>query len=168
MRHSFRIVIALCLLTMLAASCSDTNAPLAPTDSAAGGASTVVVTATATSTSAVAVTDAFCPAVAPFTVPVGVMVQPTGKSDVTVTSIRVVFTDTAGFRAPAVTIPMPTALPAPGPTPVFGTMTQGGSRFPLSLGIGCGTGTRGTVVIIVDTTDSNGRRATNQVNVEVK
>ena len=167
MRHSFRIVIALSLSTMLLASCSGANAPIAPTESGAGGASGVVVTATAASTSALPVSNALCPAVAPFTVPVGVMVQSTGKSEVTVTSIRVVFTDTAGFQAPAVTIPMPAALPAPGPTPVFGTATQGGSRFPVSLGIGCGTGTRGNVVIIVETTDSKGRRATNQVTVPV-
>ena len=167
MRHSCKIVIGFCLSTMLAVSCSDTNAPLSPTD-AGGGASTVVVTATASSTSAQPVSNAFCPAVAPFTVPVGVLVQPTGNSTVVVTSVRMVFTDTAGFQAPAVTIPMPTALPAPGPTAVFGTVIQGGTRFPLSLGIGCGTGTRGTIVIIVETSDSNGRRATNQVTIAVK
>jgi hypothetical protein len=157
---------------LLASSCGDTDATLAPTDAAAASGG-VVVTATVASAIAEPAGNAFCPSVAPFTLPVGVMVQPTGDSPVVVTSVRMVFTDTSGFQAPAVTIPMPTAPAAPGPTPVFGTSIQGVSqrfplqRFPFSLGIGCGTGIRGTVVIVVETAEANGRRGSSRVTVTV-
>jgi hypothetical protein len=105
--------------------------------------------------------NAFCPSVAPFNVAFGLSVRTTGAI---ITGIRAQFTDTSGVRAPQVT------LPAPGPTPVFGNAMPAGSvqTLPLILGIGCGTGNRGTLIVIVDTSDGLGRRGAQQVTIAVR
>jgi hypothetical protein len=38
----------------------------------------------------------------------------------------------------------------------------------LILGIGCSTGNRGTLIIIVDTSDGRGRRSAQQVTIAVR
>ena len=111
------------------------------------------------------VRNPFCPSVAPFNVPLVVVVQPRGGASVIVTAIRVQFFDTSGLGAPQVT------LPAPVPTTQFGSaldIARSGQAFPVSIGIGCGTGRTGTMRIVVETRDSQGRTAMGEATVGVR
>jgi hypothetical protein len=155
----------------LAASCSDTDARLSTTQPSVIGTSPFVVTATSSTAFAQPVADPVCPSVAPFNVPLGVTVTAHGSSVVVITRILVQFTDSMGRQAPQVTLPMlPVTLPAPGPTAQFGVTSQSAfvRTFPFAFGIGCGTGTRGTVVIIVQGSDHRGRAVAEQVTVPVR
>jgi hypothetical protein len=170
MHHHARasLLVAAVLLT---ASCSDTDAGLTATQPSVLRTSSVVVDATSSTAVAQPVANPFCPSVAPFEVPLGVTVRATGSSAVVITRIGMRFTDTSGRQAPEVTLPMiPVTLPAPGPTFQFGSAAQTDSvrTFPLTLGIGCGTGSRGTIIIIVETSDNRGRREAEQVKVAVR
>jgi len=156
---------------LLTASCSDTDARLSATQPSAVGTSSIIVSAMSPTAVAQPVMDPVCPSVAPFNVPVGVIVTAHGSSDVTISRIRAQFTDTMGRQAPQVTLPMlPVTLPAPGPTAQFGVATQAtfARTFPFVFGIGCGTGRRGTVVIIVEGSDHRGRHLAEQVSVPVR
>lgn len=160
----------LVVTSALAASCSDTDARLALTEPTSLGTSAVKVAAMSATSSVQPVNDPICPAVAPFKVPLGVVVSTNGSSTVVITSIRAEFTDTAGRQAPPVTVPMPpVTLPAPGPTPQFGTPTAAlfERSFPFAFSIGCGTGTTGTVVIVVEGSDGRGRGFSERVSVAV-
>jgi len=149
--------------SVLAASCSDTDARLSATEPTTIGMSAVKVAATSATSSAQPVNDPVCPAVTPFKVPLGVVVSVNGSSTVVITSIRAQFTDTLGRPATALTLPMPpVTLPAPGPTaPLFER------TFPFVFGIGCGTGTEGTVIVVVEGSDDRGRRFSERVSVAV-
>jgi hypothetical protein len=156
---------------LLTASCSDTDARLFATQPSAIASSSVVVQASSARAFAQAVANPFCPTINPFTVPLGVTVRAAGSSAISVIGFRLVFTDVTGRRAPEVTLPMlPVTQPAPGPTAQFGFVLQAGSArtFPLNLGIGCVTGRRGTVVIIVQTSDDDGRHVDEEVVVDVE
>jgi hypothetical protein len=75
------------------------------------------------------------------------------------------FTDSARVTMPPVT------LTAPVPITQFGTAladTLADQRFSLNLGIGCGVGRSGTIVIHVDTRDAHGRTGSGQVSVIVR
>ena len=163
--YFFARAFVLVALLLFAASCSDSDERLTATQPSLVGKSLVSVNATSPTVVAQAVSGPSCPSVAPFNVPLSVVVRATGSSDVILTGIRLVFTDTSGRQAPQVTLPLlPVTLPAPGPTLQFGSART----FPLILGIGCDTGVRGTVVIIVETSDDRGRRGSNQVSVAVR
>jgi hypothetical protein len=150
----------------LTASCSDTDARLAPTRPSQLGTSLLTVHATSETAVAEAVSNPFCPTVTPFNVRLGVIVRATGSSPVIVTGIRLRFTDISGRQAPQVTLPMlPVTLPAPELIPQFGGSAR---TFPVTLGIGCGTDPRGTVLIIVETSDNQGQRMAEQVTVAVR
>lgn len=169
--HPYARVTILLAGVLLTASCSDTDARLFATQPSLVDTSSVVVSATSSTAFAQPVSEAFCPSIAPFNVPIGVIVRATGSSVVVVTGIRLLFTDTSGRQAPQVTLPMlPLTLPAPGPTVQFGDVLESRSArtFPLNLGIGCGTGRRGTVVIIVDTSDGRGRHRSERLEVAVR
>jgi hypothetical protein len=158
---------------LLTASCSDTNNGNGLTQPSEVNESRLVVEVTEPNVVARRVSDPACPTVSPFNVGFGVTVRASGGITVIVTGIRMQFVDLSGARAAEVTVPMiPVTLPAPGPTPQFGVsnaqLAQSFQRFPLELGIGCGTiGTRGTIVVFVDTTDGRGRRGTERVQVTV-
>ncbi len=158
------------LAAVLTASCSDTDARLSATEPSGLGTSAIKVAATSATVSAQPVNDPACPAVAPFKVPVGVVVSVNGSSTVIVTSIRAQFADTTGRQAPPLTVPVPVTLPAPGPTLQFGTPTAAlfERTFPFVFEIGCGTGTTGTVIIVVDGSDHRGRRFSEQATVAVR
>ena len=156
--HSRSIAFAVLLALMLAVSACDTNPPLSPTDENA-----VLTVQTGSSTVfAQPVANAFCPGVAPFVVPFTVVVQPGGAQNVVVTNIQLQFTDTAGRQAPSVT------LPAPVPATQFGSALDQALRFPVSLGIGCGVGRSGTVLVIVQSRDGTGRHSTGRMSIAVR
>jgi hypothetical protein len=160
----------LVLVSGLAASCSDTDARLGMTEPTGIGMSTLKVAATPATSRAQPVDNPVCPAVAPFKVPLTVVVSTDGSS-VFISSIRAEFTDTSGRQAPPLTVPMPpVTLQAPGPTPQFGTPTAAlfERTFPIVFSIGCGTGTTGTVVIVVDGSDHRGRRFSARTTVTVQ
>jgi hypothetical protein len=170
MQQSARASLLLLTAAVLTASCSDTDARLSPTEPTGIGTSAVKVAATTATASAQPVNDPVCPAVEPFKVAVGVVVSASGSSTIVITGIRTQFTDTTGRQAPTVTVPMPpVTLPAPGPTPVFGSAAAVSERtFPIVFGIGCGTGTTGTVIVVVEGSDVRGRRFSEQATVAVQ
>jgi hypothetical protein len=110
-------------------------------------------------------TGTFCPATSPFIVPVNLIVIANGVNTLFVTQITMDFVDVFGVRMPSVT------MPAPLLSRQFGTAlvdARSSRTFPLTLGVGCGTDRRGTVTVIVDTTDSSGRRSSGRVTLTVR
>jgi hypothetical protein len=162
--HLYARASLLLVVVLFTTSCSDTDASRSTIGPSSVGQASLEVQPTSATAVAQPVGNAFCPSVAPFNVAFGLSVRTTGWSSAIITGIRAQFTDTSGVRAPQVT------LPAPGPTPVFGNAMPAGSvqTFPLILGIGCSTGNRGTLIIIVDTSDGLGRRGAQQVTIAVR
>ena len=160
-RMSLLVVVA-----FLGASCGGTDAVVNPTQpSPTASALSVAVSTTSPIAVAQKIQNPFCPSVSPFGVPLVVVVQPPTGVSVVVTSIRAQFVDTSGAAAPQVT------LPAPVPTTQFGTAldnARSAQTFPLTIGIGCGTGNTGTVRILVETRDSQGRTGMGQATVGVR
>ena len=160
LRMSLLVVVA-----FLSASCGGTDAVVNPTQpSPITSALSVGVSTTSPIAVAQKIQNPFCPSVTPFGVPLVVVVHPPQGVTVVVTSIRAQFVDTSGVAAPQVT------LPAPVPTTQFGSaleQARSGQSFPLTIGIGCGTGTTGSVRIFVETRDSQGRTAMGQATVNV-
>jgi hypothetical protein len=163
MRHRISLLI---VVAFLGASCGGTDATSNLTQpSPSSSPLSVAVSTTSPMVAAQSVNNPFCPSIAPFNVPLVVVVQPTGGISVFVTAIRVQFFDTSGAAAPQVT------LPAPVPTTQFGTAldnARSGQVFHASLGIGCGTGHTGNVRILVETRDSQGRTGMGQATVGVR
>ncbi len=148
---------------LAAAACSG-RTPTNPTTFSSVPAHVSFSTAS-TTVSAVPVVNPQCPATAPFRVPIVVLVSPNGVASLAVTQIQLQFTDTSGVRMPAVT------LAAPVPITQFGDALEASRdafQFPVSLGIGCGVGRLGTVVIIVDARDGHGRHHTGRMGVNVR
>jgi hypothetical protein len=75
------------------------------------------------------------------------------------------FFDTSGNSMPQVT------LPAPVPTTQIGTAlanARSAQAFAVTLGVGCGTGRKGNVVIVVETRDGLGRIGSGRATVSVQ
>ena len=163
MQHRISLLV---VAAFLGASCGGTDAaPNLTQPTQLSSASSVAVSTTSPIAVAQRVTNPFCPSVAPFNVPLVIVVQPDGMVGVVVTAIRVQFFDTSGFGMPQVT------LPAPVPTTQFGTAlatARSGQAFPVTLGIGCGTGHTGNVQILVETRDSLGRTGLGRATVSVR
>jgi hypothetical protein len=105
-----------------------------------------------------------CPSVAPFSIKLNLVVH-AGNVNLFLTQIRTRFTDTSGAQAPQVT------LPAPLPTAQFGSAlvaARSASTFPLDIGLGCGTGRTGTLIILIDTRDESGHMDSGEVSVAVR
>ena len=154
---------------LIAASCGDSKLPTTPTTFGAAGSSpsssaNVSINALSDNIVAQPVAGGFCPTIAPFVVPFVVVVNTTGVDGFNVTQLRMQFTDIAGTHMPTVT------LPAPVPVQEFGTeLTQARDlRFPLSLGIGCGVGRSGVLVVGFDGTDRSGRKRSGQTKITVQ
>ena len=127
-------------------------------------ASSISLGATSATAIAQRVSDFQCPAISPFSVPIVVVVQSNAAAGFVVTEMRLQFVDVSGARMPQVT------LPAPLPTTQFGSAldaTRAAQAFPVTLGIGCGTGHTGNLAIFVDTRDMLGRRGSAQTTVIV-
>ena len=163
-RRSPRAVSAL-LLVLVAAfavtSCDEKTTT--PTTINFSPASAVVVSSVPSNLFAQPRNSFSCPFVTPFFVPMVIVVQPDGTPGFVVTQIAVNFTDASGQTLPQIT------LPAPVPTTQFGTALEQsrGLSFPFTLGLGCGVGRTGNVVVIVDTSDGMGHRRTGRMNVTV-
>jgi hypothetical protein len=154
---------------LVATSCSDKQ-PTQPTQFNSSDSS-VIVQATPQSVIAQPVNNARCPSVAPFQVGFNIVVRANGTVNVVVTNIVMQFTDVFGVRMPQVTSAAPAASPGPLPSMQFGTaLVQARSQqvFPIALGIGCVTTSRGTLVIMVQTRDDNGRTGSAQTAVAVQ
>jgi len=156
----------LVVAAFLGASCGGTDATSNLTQpSSSSSPLSVAVSTTSPIVAAQRVNNPFCPSVSPFNVPIVVIVQPSGGVSVVVTAIRVQFVDTSGAAATQVT------LPAPVPTTQFGTaldVARSGQAFPVSIGIGCGTGHMGNLRILVETRDAQGRTGMGQATVRVR
>jgi hypothetical protein len=150
----------------LAASCDGTDAPPNLTEPTPfSGASKVSVSTTSPFALAQPVSNPLCPSFAPFNVPLVIVVQPDDVGAVAVTAIRIQFVDTSGMSMPQVT------LPAPVPTTQIGTdlaNARSAQTFPVTLGIGCGTGHVGNVQIFVETHDMQGRTGSGRASVTVR
>jgi len=150
---------------VLGTACSGTDrgvGPTQPTDFNSGSA--VSVQATPPTAFAEPVDHSICPMVSPFQVRFNLLVQPIAPGGVVVVNgVTLQFTDGSGIRMPMVT------LPAPLPTAQFGTALDQarGVLIPVNLGVGCGTGRRGTVRVTVDTRDASGRSRTAMTTVRV-
>jgi len=153
---------------LIAASCSDSNLPTTPTTFGPAGSSSssskVSISALSDNIVAQPVARPFCPTVSPFTVPFVVVVNTNGVSGVVVNNFNMQFTDTAGTHQPSVTIP------APVPTQEFGTELTNARdlRFPLSMGIGCGVGRSGVIVVSFDAHDRGGNKSRGQTQITVQ
>jgi hypothetical protein len=156
----------LVVAAVLTASCSGTDAtqnltqPTSPVS-----ALSVAVSTTSPIASAQRVSNPFCPSVTPFNVPLVVVVESDDGGTVIVTSIRVQFVDTSGTSAAQVT------LPAPVPTTQFGSAldrARSAQSFPVSIGIGCGTGRTGRVQVFVEARDALGRTRSGVATVSVR
>jgi hypothetical protein len=163
MQHRISLLV---LAAFLGASCGGTDAaPKLTQPTEASGASSVAVSTMSSMAVAERVNNPFCPSVTPFKVPLVIVVQPDGGVGIVVTSIRLRFVDTSGMGAPQVT------LPAPVPTTQFGTAltnARSGQVFPVTLGIGCGTGHAGNVQVVVETRDAQGRAGSGRTTVSVR
>jgi hypothetical protein len=163
MQHRISLLAVAAALTV---SCSDAD----PADNLTQPtplrtSSSVVVTTTSPTAIAERVSNPLCPSIAPFRVPLVIVVRPEEDVVVIVTSIRLQFFDTSGTSMPQVT------LPAPVPTTQFGSAldnARAGHLFPVTLGIGCGTGRVGNVQVVVETRDAQGRTGSGRAAVSVR
>jgi hypothetical protein len=170
--HRSRCHVALAVLAsaaLAAVSCSDSNLPTTPTTfgvagSSSSSSSNVSINALVDNIVAQPIARPFCPTVSPFTVPFTVVVNPNGATGVVVTSLTMQFTDIAGTHLPSITIP------APVPIQEFGTELTNARdlRFPLSMGIGCGVGRSGVIVVSFDATDQRGKKSSGQTKITVQ
>lgn len=155
----------LLVAALFTASCSDSARSDMTQPTSFKANASVSLSATAATASAQSVSNFFCPTISPFNVPLVVVVTPSGPSSVIVTEMRLQFVDTSGTRMPQVT------LPSPIPTTQFGTdlaLSREAQAFPVTLGVGCGTGHTGNLSIFVDTRDALGHRGTGQTTVVVR
>lgn len=163
MQHHISLLVFAAFLT---AACDGTDARLNVTQpTLSSSASPVSVTTTSPITLAERESNPLCPSVAPFNVSIVIVVQPGGAGTVVVTAIRLQFFDTSGVSMPQVT------LPAPVPTTQIGTAlanARSAQAFPVTLGIGCGTGHIGNVQIFVETRDAQGRTGSGRATVSVR
>jgi hypothetical protein len=167
MQRSIIVTAAALVAAGLNASCSGTIAHDSPTEpttvSAASSAS--FSAAFPTVVAQVVGHSGGCPTVAPFSVPINLVVRVNGGVNVFITQIRMRFTDPSRIEMPQVT------LPAPSVTQQFGTnmvMARTTRTFPLTLAVGCGTDRKGTATILIDTRDERGRSESGQVSVAVR
>jgi hypothetical protein len=152
---------------LIAASCGDSSLPTNPTTFGVAGSSapsSVSINALSDNIVALPVATPFCPTVSPFIVPFTVVVNPNGTAGFVVTSLNMQFTDLAGTHQPTINVP------APIPTQEFGTELTNARdlRFPLTLGIGCGVGRSGVIVVSFDGTDQRGKKSSGQTRITVQ
>jgi hypothetical protein len=161
------VIASFVVAALLVTSCGDTDSRM----NATGPTTLTTESASLNLTSSIATlnpaqtTFSFCPVVAPVTVALNLSVT-AGLVSVSVVELGFQFVATSGTSAaPQVT------LPAPVPTTQFGSALVQARQtrvFPLTVGLGCGTGQRGTITVIVVTRDQSGRMTTGQVSALVR
>jgi hypothetical protein len=167
MQRSIIATVAVLVAAGLTVSCSGTLAPESPTqptELSAGASASFSTTAQTVVAQSIGHVGG-CPAIAPFSVPIHLVVRVNGGVNIFITQIRMRFTDPFRIEMPQVT------LPAPMLTRQFGTNlveARSTRTFPLTLAVGCGTDRKGTAVILVDTRDERGRTGFGQVSVAVR
>lgn len=161
------VIASLVVAALLVTSCGDTDSRMnatGPTTLAAESAS-LNLTSSTISMKPGHTTFSFCPVVAPVTLVLNLSVT-AGVVGVSVVELGFQFVDNSGTSAaPQVT------LPAPVPATQFGSALVQARQtrvFPLTVGLGCGTGQRGTITVIVVTRDQNGRMTTGRVSALVR
>src|SRR5690349_5656885 len=153
---------------VISVSCGDSNLPTTPTTFGLAGStassSTATISALSDNIVAQPVAQPICPTVSPFTIPFVVVVTSDGSAGFVVNNFTMNFTDIAGTHLPSVTVP------APVPTQEFGTELTNARdlRFPLSLGVGCGVGRSGVLVVGFDGTDRRGKKSSGEVKINVR
>ena len=152
--YKIRTAVGILLTALALASCDNLNGHVtAPTTFGLNTSDSAAFALRPDAFTAQSVSDAFCPSLSPFLVPVNVLVQ-AGSIGVSVTDIAFRFTDRRGVEMPPVT------LAAPVLTTQFGTtvvQARSAREFPLSFRLGCGVQPVGTIVVIVGSRDGNGR-----------
>jgi hypothetical protein len=169
-RQRFAFLFAPALLTASCTSDSPQTATL--TQPSFVSQSMAVVNAASSIAFAQPVENPSCPLTPPFNVEFGVNVAASGSSQIAIEGVRFQFIDSSGIPAPLITLPMPPiTLPAPnhpGPAGIVVVPAGLATTVPVSLGFGCGTGSHGNVLVIVDTSDRHGRHQSQRVNVTVR
>ena len=168
MRRYFIIASAL-----LAASCTnDSPQAVTLTQPSFVNQSIAVVNPASSIVFARPVNNWLCPSVAPFNVAFGVTVRANGSSQIAIEGVRFQFSDSSGIQAPLITLPMPAitlvAPNPPGPSAIAMVPAGSATTLPLLLSFGCGTGSQGNILVIVDTSDRDGRHESQHVNVMVR
>ena len=135
-----------------------------PTPLATVGAASRSFNIQASDVATEAVTQSTCPVVPPFVGSLNVNVQAV-DFPLSLSLVRMTFTDSVGLQAPSVT------LPAPVMTRQFGsTLVEARSQrtFFLEFPFGCGTSRNGTLVVVVVVTDPDGRETTREMRLPVR
>jgi hypothetical protein len=155
-------------LSVLAAGCSDSENRLTATApapfAAASGGDAFSTRIDPPFVSAQPTGRGACPLFEPLRASMILNVQ-ADAFDLRLHEIRMQFFDASGIAAPQVT------LPAPVLTVQFGTAlvrARSFRSFPLDFLFGCGTGRRGTIVVIVQTRDDRGNDRFNEARVSVR
>jgi hypothetical protein len=162
-RATLCLIVALCV----ASGCTESEGRLEVSRPTGFGISTAPFVGVNTSVvTAQSVIDPLCPGIPPFVANINLTIGSTGDFGVSVRSVRMQFVDfRTGLSAPQVTLPAPIPIAQAGSTLV---QARDQRTFPFVFPFGCGTGRRGTIVIIVDTQTDRGVLATNQLKVEVR
>ena len=167
MQRSIIATVAVLVAAGLTLSCSGTLAPESPTqptDVSAGATASFSTTAQTVVAQSVGHVGG-CPVVAPFAVPINLVVRVNGGVSVFITNITMQFTDPFRIQMPQVTLPAPTLTKQFGTNLVEARSTR---TFALTLPVGCGTDRKGTATVRIDTRDAQGRRGYGQVSVAVQ
>jgi hypothetical protein len=155
------------LAASVLASCSDTDARVlvtAPTTVVQSGFQVPAFNVAQSTIFATPVRNAFCPAFPPFTAVLPLSIR-AGTVRLSITEITLRFVDTFGTQMPQVTLPAPVLTTQFGSALVEARQTR---LFPVSLGLGCGFGTSGNLVVVVLTRDDNGQMNSGQVSALVR
>lgn len=151
---AFVTVVSTCVLSACGNNSSTAPAPTAPTSVQTGSFGV-----SASTLSAQRVTEPFCPAVPPFNVPVNLLIR-AGAVPLSLTDVSMRFQDVLDVAMPPVTFPAPVL------TRQFGSLlveARSERSFPFLVGVGCGTGHTGRLVIVIGTRDELGQTFSQQV-----
>jgi len=110
------------------------------------------------------VTNSACPALPPFVGSLNMNVQAV-DSPLSLSLVRMTFTDAVGLQAPEVT------LPAPVMTRQFGsTLVEARSQrtFSFTFPFGCNTSRTGSLLVVVVVSDADGRQTTREMRLPVR
>lgn len=165
--HKIITSLAICAAALFLVSCDDTEARFsgaaALTAPAPFGSEPPAISATPPFVGTQLVRNSVCPSLPPFTAGINLLVE-ARSANVSITQITMQFVDTFGVQVPQVTLPAPVLATQFGSALVAARSSR---AFPLSFGFGCGTTRTGTIIVVVDTNDENGRHDTSQVRVRV-